>query len=441
MAQYSWPARVYILAVPLLGLLLAGLNMTFFWQPPTAAQLWLLPVFFVAFSLSNVFVIELPHKVNMTVGSGVSIACLALLGPAYAALFSAVGVLLGDTLLTRRKAPWYKILFNAGLHVSYVSLAGIVYDACQDGNGQILDSWRDIAAIVLASLTLYAANSLLIALVLALTERIHPWKIWRRIYSDVLPQYLAMLPMGVAVALLWSIRPWSIILAVIPLVILRQNFKVTFELQRQTEEVLLALADTLDNKDQYTSHHTERVSEYATVIARAMALPDKQIELIATAARLHDLGKVGIPDEVLNKPSRLNADETTVMQRHPELGVKVLGHLSMLHDHIPIVRHHHEHYDGSGYPDGLKGEEIPLGARIVLVADAWDAMTSDRVYRKALPRTKAIQVLKDFSGVQFDPLIVGAFLKWLADEESRQPVPLFDPSRERERAEVAASNA
>jgi putative nucleotidyltransferase with HDIG domain len=171
-----------------------------------------------------------------------------------------------------------------------------------------------------------------------------------------------------------------------------------------------SLAKAVDARDEYTGSHSARVSEIAARIASRLGLDAEQIELIRLATSLHDLGKLSIPEEILRKPDALNDAERLVLERHPRIGFQMLESLGV----DPIadwVLHHHERWDGNGYPDHLRGEEIPLGARIIFVADAYDAMTSDRVYRRRLTDEEALSELVRCAGTQFDPSIVTAFIE------------------------------
>jgi diguanylate cyclase (GGDEF)-like protein len=183
-----------------------------------------------------------------------------------------------------------------------------------------------------------------------------------------------------------------------------------------------SLAKAVDARDAYTGSHSERVGELAARISRQLGLDDAQVELTRLAASLHDLGKLAIPEEILRKPSALNESECLVLQRHPQIGFRMLESLGV----EPIaewVLHHHERWDGAGYPDRLRGEEIPLGARIIFVADAYDAMTSERVYRRPLAPEEALNELERCSGSQFDPAIVDAFR---AELGFREPAPAIE---------------
>ncbi len=181
--------------------------------------------------------------------------------------------------------------------------------------------------------------------------------------------------------------------------------------QNHLIEVVTSLASAIDAKDKYTKDHSSSVSRYSVALARAINLPDKEIERIKLGALLHDIGKIGIPEDVLLKPSKLTDDEFKVIQQHPSIGVeKILEPNPLLHDLIPIVKYHHEQWDGNGYPCRLKGEEIPLAARIVAIADTYHALISDRPYRKGLGVEKACQILEEGAGIQWDKELVRQFI-------------------------------
>jgi putative two-component system response regulator len=182
-------------------------------------------------------------------------------------------------------------------------------------------------------------------------------------------------------------------------------------LKRIFWEILTSMVNILEAKDAYTMGHSVRVAEYATATARRMRLSDQEIEILHYAGALHDLGKVGVSDLVLRKPGKLDDAEWAIIRAHPEKSVEILKPIRLLRAEEPAIRHHHERFDGQGYPDGKKEDEIPLLARILAVADSYDAMTSTRTYRKPLTTGQARLQLKQCSGTQFDPAVVEAFLK------------------------------
>lgn len=185
-------------------------------------------------------------------------------------------------------------------------------------------------------------------------------------------------------------------------------------------EVIMCLAETLETRDEYTRGHSDRTLEHATALSKALGLTHEQSERLQYAAILHDIGKIGIPDSILNKPGRLTDEEYSLMKSHPEKGANLAAKIRSLGHIAPLIRHHHEHWDGKGYPDGLSGEGIPIESRIVAVLDAYDAMTSDRVYRRAPGQEFAITELKRCSGTQFDPKVVKAFLEVLDVEATHE---------------------
>jgi putative nucleotidyltransferase with HDIG domain len=177
------------------------------------------------------------------------------------------------------------------------------------------------------------------------------------------------------------------------------------------EGTVKALILTIDAKDHYTYSHSSRVARLSSSLARVLGVPERTIKEIEHAASIHDIGKIGIEENILRKNGRLTAEEYEEMKKHPAIGVRIVQSVPFLEDAIPVILYHHERYDGKGYPEGIKGEQIPLSARIVIVADAIDAMMSVRPYRSALTMEKVFNELKENAGTQFDPEIVDIILK------------------------------
>jgi response regulator RpfG family c-di-GMP phosphodiesterase len=187
------------------------------------------------------------------------------------------------------------------------------------------------------------------------------------------------------------------------------NQRLVMRMKKMTRGFLLAITDALEAKDEYTRGHAQRVSAYATAIGRRMGLDASTLELLSFAAFLHDIGEIGIPDAVSLKPEALTPDEHAVMQLHSQCGARLLREITDVEDIADAVLHHHEHFDGTGYPDGLSGEQIPILSRIILVADAYDAITNPRAFREAWTHEAALELLDRGSRVQFDPEVVQAF--------------------------------
>jgi len=195
------------------------------------------------------------------------------------------------------------------------------------------------------------------------------------------------------------------------------------ELNKHIEEQYLnmfrSFVKFIDAKDAYTGLHSISVSEYVTMILAEMNIDISEKEDIIIAANLHDIGKIGVPEKILNKPGRLTTEEFDKMKQHPIIGESLIGEINGYETISKMIRHHHERYDGTGYPDNLKGENIPIGSRIIAVADAFDAITTDRVYQSKRGREEAINILKKESGIQFDKNIVDVFVNSLLNTNIR----------------------
>jgi HD-GYP domain-containing protein (c-di-GMP phosphodiesterase class II) len=188
-----------------------------------------------------------------------------------------------------------------------------------------------------------------------------------------------------------------------------ENAGLYEQLQEAFYTTIYTLAETIEKRDPYTGNHTKRVMEYSLAIGRTLGLAEEEMTRLQLGAVLHDVGKIGVRDSVLLKESSLTDEEFEQIKRHPVYGEEMIGRIHRLRTAIPGVRQHHEKFNGQGYPDRLKGEEIDITARIIAVADAYDAMTTDRPYRRGLTIDEAFSELKKFSGSQFDPEVVDAF--------------------------------
>ena len=209
--------------------------------------------------------------------------------------------------------------------------------------------------------------------------------------------------------------------------------------RRESEQgfvaILGVLAETIDKRDPYTAGHSKRVAAYSRLLARELGLPAREQDVIEHAALLHDVGKIGIPDAVLLKPDKLEPHERAVISQHPRIGAEILGGIAAMEDIVPCVLHHHERIDGSGYPDRLTADRIPVGARVIAVADTFDAMTTDRPYRRALSVATALSELRRVAATQLEPAFVDAFVRLV---ESGRIVPP-SPSSTRDEELAAAS--
>ncbi len=384
----------------------------------------------VALALINE-VLALDLYTASTVSSVVaSLAAVFLLGPAGVAVLAPVEAI---THALRRRPAWYKAAFNLSGHM----LAGTAASMVFRGLG-IRVSVEALPALILpaalAALAYYAVNVGLVATALALSERSNPIRVWREQYQWLWVHYLAVgfIALVLAVAYL-GLGVYGALAFLVPLFIVRyaqkqyidrtadniralkalnQNLMAAnAEVRQVNEELLGLLARIIDFRDPYVYNHSEQVAMYALAIAREMGLSAAQIDTLRRAALCHDLGKIGIPDAVLNKPGRLTDEEYQVVKEHVNIGAELLKSSHVLHRLIPGVRHHHERWDGNGYPARLRGEEIPIEARILAVADTVEALASDRPYKRAMSPEEIVAELRRCAGTHFDPAVVEAFTR------------------------------
>jgi diguanylate cyclase (GGDEF)-like protein/putative nucleotidyltransferase with HDIG domain len=272
--------------------------------------------------------------------------------------------------------------------------------------------------LTLASVTYFALNTLAVTGIISLTERKPLLRVWKECYLWSFPFFFMGAGFAWGFHLLAAFAGWQLAMLAMPCIyIVYAAYR--FYLGRLQNETLHArnmaslhlrtieaLALAIDAKDQTTHDHLQRVQVYATEIARELNLSAEQIEAIQAASVLHDIGKLAVPEHIISKPGKLTPEEFEKMKIHPVVGAEILERVQFPYPVVPIVRHHHEKWDGSGYPDGLKGEEIPIGARILAAVDGLDALASDRQYRKALPLDEAMQMVTNQAGAAFDPKIV-----------------------------------
>lgn len=380
------------------------------WPPQT----WLLClVFSLAATMADIRPVPLTYRARVSIGDAICFAGLLLFGVGFGGLVAAAGNSLSNLYL---KHPWYRTGFNAGKSVISVTAAGLVYFGLAGQDPAFLAEPQSVGAFLLAALVHVALDTWLVALVIAFTRRRNPWHVWFVNVTPVLPQSVSIPLLGALAAELYRASIISVFLLAVPLIVVYLSLQASQELRVQTRKAIEALADAIDKRDPYTFDHSSRVAQYAERVAIAMRLPDELIDQITDAARIHDLGKMGITNAILYKPDSLDSKEREDFQRHPVIGAEIVGRFPLYREGRELVMYHHEHYDGGGYPCGLAGDQIPIGARIIAVADAFDAMTSDRPYRNALSYKEAIEELRRCAGTQFDPKVVETFIQSISKD-------------------------
>ena len=358
-----------------------------------------------------------------------SLAAVVLCGPVGAALVSC-GTLLG----VRRGPSVVQRLFNTGMYVLSAYLAGRAYLAAGGHVGTPGHSSFPglIGPFAVAAVTGVAVNFMLLHAVFWLTRE--PGGAAAKVGLDLklCLTDLGYGAFGLLIAALWSVLgPFTPVLVLIPVLVARWAVTQFAAQQRAYEATVSALCQAVETKDFYTRGHSERVSRGAVMIASEIGMRPERVGAIRYAGMLHDVGKLGVPTSVLQKRSSLTDDEYAAVQLHPMRGLDIVREIGFLDEALAGIMHHHERIDGRGYPMGLAGDEIPEFARVLAVADAFDAMTSDRSYRGARPVPEAVAELRKWAGKQFDPAFVDAFIAaierdgWTAPE----PAPAAEPLR------------
>jgi putative nucleotidyltransferase with HDIG domain len=251
-------------------------------------------------------------------------------------------------------------------------------------------------------------------------------RVWERNFQHSLPHHLSFVALGVLVAITYqAFGPWALLLCVAPFLVARHSFGLYMEIRSDLKEFVRALSEVLEEVDPYTRHHSMRVARYAVRLARGLGVPEREIEEIEYAALVHDLGKIGPQHQhILQKPGTLSQEEQRTLRSHPAAGAEIVAKVRALRRASEIVRSHHERPDGLGYPFGLRAEDVPIGARILNVSDAFDAMTSDRPYRRALTPQAALDELSNGAGTQFDAKVVACLVRmYRANEFPLLPSP------------------
>lgn len=325
--------------------------------------------------------------------------------------------------LIRQKEP-IRANFNIAQYVCATALGGLAFTAAggaalfaHAGPSASSGSLDQVGPFVLFAVVVLLFNNAAVTLAIALSQGMAFTEVWSNLVArsgaNILSDLLVA-PVAIAVAALYvQIGTWGLILAILPLLFIRHSYLTTFRLQEANRDLLKALVKAIETRDPYTSGHSRRVATLARSIGVSLGLSARKLEELESAALLHDIGKIeGVYSEILEKPGALSTEERVVIESHVTKGAELLRQLTSFGEEVILpVLHHHEHFDGSGYPDGLEAEEIPLGARVIKVCDAIDAMLSDRPYRRALRVPEVHEQLRLYSGRHFDQALVEIVLK------------------------------
>ena len=416
-------AQLYVVAVSAAGFAVLFDCITSLLRHPIGSD-WLILAGLTLFS--GFFTIKVPKlQARLSVSETFVFASVLLFGTCAGTLTVALDILVASLRFRHRSREPIRVVFNVCAAAVSIWAAGHIFFGLS-GISPLSEATVRLPEFFLPLIALatsyFVFNSVFVALALALERTANAFTIWKNNFLWLSVNYFG----GASVAALLVSYTQTVDLTVLgiigPLLIISYlTFKTSFsridDASRHVEEVnrlylstIETLATAIDAKDQVTHGHIRRVQRHTLALARELGLKDEtQLKALEAAALLHDTGKLVVPEHILNKPGRLSAGEFERMKLHAAAGADILSAISFPYPVVPIVRHHHENWDGSGYPDGLRGTDIPIGARILAVIDCFDALTSDRPYRRRLSDREAMDILMQRRGTMYDPLIVDTF--------------------------------
>ncbi len=415
-------ARLYVIAVCVAGALVGG-----YFAPHTVARPGLFIVLLVCSSVASALKVSLPLATSgstMSISYAVDFAALLLLGADETMVVAATSAWSQCTFRTQSRAAVYRTLFSMASLVLTVKAAGLVYVWLGGAPPDRMLVLAEIPKPLVGAATAYfVANTLLIATAIALSTKQGIVRVWNENFLWSAPSYFVGALAAAAAA--WVVQRggyWTALLTSAPVYLLYRTYKVYLgrvqDEQRHVQEVsdlhlatIEALALAIDAKDQTAQSHIRRVQVYAAGLARALGMAEHEIQGVKTAALLHDIGKLAVPEHILSKPGPLTQEEFQKIRIHPQVGAEIISGVPFPYPVAPLILSHHERWDGKGYPAGSKGDDIPLGARILSVVDYFDALMSERPYHKAMSFDAAIGLLRQESGKALDPRVVAMFIE------------------------------
>jgi hypothetical protein len=412
--------QILVIAVPVAAIALLAVSWRLWpvtFLSPSAVLFWI-----AVGLLASASPVRVPRGNLVSVAAAPIVAAGILGGPTAAALVATLGTL--EVRELRGRVPWYGVVYNHSFPVFAAVLSGLAYLAVTQAlmahsELVVADPFMVVAERVglvggiVAGISYVLIGTAVSSLAVAARERRHFLAVVRADLRNVGLTMVGLTPMAWLMALAYVfVGPFVAIAFAVPLYTTRAAFKAVVDIRDMFTQTVRALASAIDARDPSTKKHSEHVSGIAVEIGQAMNLSESELEQLEWAGLLHDIGKIGIRDAVLLKPGKLTREERMLMNEHPVKGEEILKDVDQLAAERPLIRHHHEWYNGSGYPDRLIGEEIPLLARVLHVADAFEAMTASRPYRPVpLSTAEALEELNRYAGIQFDPAVVQAFAR------------------------------
>src|SRR5262252_7436408 len=407
----GWPATLFIVTQVLAGIPLVPYALLH-WHSDNSLRF----ASFLAVALgASLFKVRLPG-IQATMSANFLFILVGILDLSYpeTLLMGCLGGLVQSLWQANPRPRLIQLLFNfANLSLSIAAANQVFHSQLAYRFGL---RWPLLLAA--ASTTYFAVNTMSVSGIIAMSERRNPVSVWRECYLWSFPYYMLGALIAGGVSVINRLLGWQVAIMVLPIVYwIYRSYRVYLDRleaeKKHTEEIadlhlrtIEALSLAIEAKDHNTHDHLKRVQTYALQLGRDLGLNEAELNAIRAAAMLHDIGKLAVPEQILSKPGRLTPEEFEKMKIHPVVGAEILDRVQFPYPVVPIVRSHHEKWDGTGYPDSLVGEGIPIGARILSVVDCFDALTSERPYRRAMSPEEAMEQLKLESGVSYDPRVV-----------------------------------
>ncbi len=400
-----------------LGLLIANFNKSFINIDYRVALLFITIVV-----LSELISLEATHFSNISFGFSIAFTMIAVLPTYQASMLMFFGFLLSIYKENGKykhifNSSMFKRLFNASSYYLTALISGSYFHYVNALDPLKIGNFGIIALSTTVLVYLFINSSIFMGLFALLSQMSIKEMVLKNVWA--LRSFFTLSPVGIMMLLFYTSYGWfGMMLFLGPLLLARYTFKLYMDMKIVYVETITALTNAIDAKDEYTNGHSRRVAEYSEMLGRKMNLSVQRLEELKTAALLHDVGKIGISDSILLKPGKLDEFEYQMIKNHPMIGANIIDGIEFLEKAKLYVSQHHEFYNGKGYPNGLKGEDMPLESRILSVADAFDAMTTNRSYRKAFSEEKAIAILEEESGKQFSPEVVETMVE-IKNEQGR----------------------
>jgi putative nucleotidyltransferase with HDIG domain len=423
-ASLDSSARLFIGAIVATGLLVIGYSVYALRSTPVTSQWFVLAALTL---LSGSITVKLPGiDASISVSETFVFTSVLLFGAAAGTLTVTLDGLIISLWLLRKGIGFHKLLFNMAAPALSIWLAAQLFFFVT-GVPPLTQHATGLSALLpgllLFAVVYFLLNSWLMATAVSFEESSSPIDIWRHNFLWLSLSFFSGASVSILLVSISREINLTALAVIVPLLIIsyltyHTSMARVEDANRHVDELnhlylstIETLAMAIDAKDQVTHGHIRRVQEYSVSLARRMGVDDeKLIKAIEAASLLHDMGKLAVPEHILNKPGKLTIPEFEVMKTHSSVGADLLAAIEFPYPVVPIVRHHHENWDGSGYPDRLSGTDIPIGARILSVVDCFDALTSDRPYRTKLKDSEAIAILQERRGTMYDPLVVDVFI-------------------------------